>query len=71
MTALVPPGVKVHLALGYIDMRKGLDGLAMLMQGVLRQDPFTSSIWVSSNCLSVSTIRSKASQLRAAHPMPP
>ena len=30
MTALLPPNVKVHLALGYIDMRKGIDGLAML-----------------------------------------
>ena len=28
MTALLPPGVKVHLALGFIDMRKGIDGLA-------------------------------------------
>jgi transposase len=37
---LLPPGVKVHLAVGYIDMRKGIDGLAMLVQGVLRQDPF-------------------------------
>ena len=37
---LLPPGVKVHLAFGYIDMRKGLNGLAMLVQGVLRQDPF-------------------------------
>ena len=27
MTALLPPGVKVHLAFGYIDMRKGIDGL--------------------------------------------
>ena len=35
---LLPPGVKVHLALSYIDMRKGIDGLAMLVQGVLRQD---------------------------------
>jgi hypothetical protein len=35
MTPL-PPGVKVHLAFGYIDMRKGIDGLAMLVQGVLR-----------------------------------
>ena len=35
---LLPPGVKVHLAFGYIDMRKGIDGLAMLVQGVLRQD---------------------------------
>ena len=43
MTALLPPGVKVHLALSYIDMRKGIDGLAMLVQGVLRQDPFSGS----------------------------
>jgi transposase len=40
---LLPPGVKVHLALGYIDMRKGIDGLAMLVQGVLRQDPFSGA----------------------------
>ena len=46
MTALLPPGVKVHLALGYIDMRKGIDGLAMLVQGVLRQDPFTGHLFV-------------------------
>ena len=31
-------GVKVHLAFGYIDMRKRVDGLAMLAQDVLRQD---------------------------------
>jgi transposase len=43
MTTLLPPGVKVHLALGYVDMRKGIDGLAMLVQGVLRQDPATCS----------------------------
>jgi hypothetical protein len=33
---LLPSGVKVHLALGITDMRKGLDGLAMLVQGVLQ-----------------------------------
>ena len=32
---LVPSGVRVHIALGVTDMRKGLDGLAMLVQGVL------------------------------------
>jgi hypothetical protein len=32
MTTLLPPNVKVHLALGFIDMRKGIDGLAMLVQ---------------------------------------
>ena len=32
---IVPAGVKVHVALGYTDMRKGMDGLAMLVQEVL------------------------------------
>src|ERR1700687_2809358 len=41
---LIPPGVKAHLAFGYTDMRKGIDGLAMLVQGVLRQDPFSGLI---------------------------
>jgi hypothetical protein len=27
----VPAGVKVHLAPGYTDMRKGVEGLAMLV----------------------------------------
>jgi transposase len=30
---LLPSGVKIHVALGVTDMRKGLDGLAMLVQG--------------------------------------
>ena len=41
---LLPRGVKVHLAFGF--MRKGLDGLAMLVQGVLRQDPFSGHLFV-------------------------
>jgi transposase len=43
---LLPPGVKVHLAAGYVDMRKGIDGISMLVQGVLRQDPFSSHLFV-------------------------
>lgn len=43
---LLPRGVKVHLAFGYTDMRKGIDGLAMLVQGVLRQDPFSGHLFV-------------------------
>jgi hypothetical protein len=35
---LLPRGLKVHLALGYTDMRKGIDGLAMLVQAVTDQD---------------------------------
>ena len=43
---LLPHGLKVHLALGYTDMRKGIDGLTMLVQGVLRQDPFSGHLFV-------------------------
>jgi len=35
-----PPGVRVWLACGRTDMRKGMDGLAMLAQQVLNEDPF-------------------------------
>ena len=43
---LLPPGVKVHLAFGYTDMRKGMDGLALLVQEVLQQDPFSGHLFV-------------------------
>ena len=50
---LLPQGVKVHLAFGYTDMRKGIDGLAMLVQSVLRQDPFSGHLFRRErNCLS-------------------
>ena len=44
--SLLPLGAKIHLALGVTDMRKGLDGLAMLVQGVLRQDPFSGHLFL-------------------------
>ena len=40
---LLPSGVKIHVALGVTDMRKGLDGLAMLVQGTLKQRPVLGS----------------------------
>jgi transposase len=43
---LLPSGVKIHVALGVTDMRKGLDGLAMLVQGVLQQDPFSGHLFL-------------------------
>ena len=39
---LVPAGVRVHIALGVTDLRKGL---AMLVQGVLEQDPFSGHLF--------------------------
>ena len=42
---MVPSGVRVHIALGVTDLRKGLDGLAMLVQEVLEQDPFSGHLF--------------------------
>ncbi|UVK52452.1 IS66 family insertion sequence element accessory protein TnpB [Mesorhizobium sp. AR02] len=42
---IAPAGVRVHLALGYTDMRKGLDGLAMLVQATLKKDPFSGHLF--------------------------
>ncbi|MGC2779903.1 MAG: IS66 family insertion sequence element accessory protein TnpB [Bradyrhizobium sp.] len=37
--------MKVHLALGYTDTRKGMDGLAMLVQDTLKKDPFSGHLF--------------------------
>ncbi len=42
----VPAGVRIHLALGATDMRKGFDGLALLVQEVLRVDPFSGHLFI-------------------------
>src|SRR5258705_5009440 len=35
----VPTGARVWLASGHTDMRKGFDGLALLVQETLKRDP--------------------------------
>jgi transposase len=40
------PGARVWLAAGFTDMRKGFDGLAMLVQEKLKRDPFGGQIFV-------------------------
>jgi transposase len=42
----VPAGVRVYLAMGPTDMRKGMNGLAILAQEVLKQDPFAGHLFV-------------------------
>lgn len=42
----VPAGVRIYLALGPTDMRKGFDGLALLVQEALKQDPFSDHLFL-------------------------
>jgi len=42
----VPSGVRVYLALGRTDMRKGMPGLAVLVQEVLDKDPLAGHLFV-------------------------
>ena len=39
------PGLRVYLACGVTDMRKGMTGLAMLVQQTLSEDPFGGAVY--------------------------
>ena len=43
---LVPPGVRILLAAQPVDFRKGMDGLAALVQQALRADPFQGDVFI-------------------------
>ncbi|WP_346283704.1 IS66 family insertion sequence element accessory protein TnpB [Bradyrhizobium pachyrhizi] len=42
----VPTGVRVWLATGYTDMRRGFPSLALQVQEVLRKDPLGGHLFV-------------------------
>ena len=42
----VPSGVQVWLATGHTDMRKGFDGLALMVQEKLKRDPHGGHLFV-------------------------
>jgi transposase len=42
----VPAGVRVWLATGYSDMRRGFDGLALMVQEILKRDPHCGHLFV-------------------------
>ena len=41
----IPAGVRIYLACGPTDMRRGFDGLSVMAQEVLKQDPFSGAIF--------------------------
>lgn len=42
----LPAGTRVWLAAGVTDMRKGMDGLAALVQTALSENPFSGHVFV-------------------------
>jgi hypothetical protein len=42
----IPSGMQVWLATGHTDMRKGFDGLALLVQETLRRNPHNGHLFV-------------------------
>jgi transposase len=42
----VPPGVRILLAAQPVDFRKGMDGLAALVQQALQADPFQGDVFI-------------------------
>ena len=42
----IPSGMKVWLATGHTDMRKGFPGLALQVQEVLQRDPMSGHLFV-------------------------
>lgn len=43
---MLPPSVKIHLAVEPIDMRKGVDALANVVRNALRQEPMSGHLFV-------------------------
>ena len=41
----VPAGVRIYLACGATDMRRGFDSLSVMAQEVLKQDPFSGHLF--------------------------
>ena len=42
----IPAGTQIWVACGATDMRRGFDGLAMLVQDVLKQNPYGGHLFV-------------------------
>jgi transposase len=42
----IPMGARVWIATGHTDMRKGMHGLALLVQEGLKRDPFAGDIFL-------------------------
>lgn len=42
----LPPSVKIHFATTLVDMRKGIDGLRVVVDQTLKKDPLSGHLFV-------------------------
>jgi transposase len=45
----IPDGVRIFIRPGKTDLRQGINGLSMLAEGVMRQNPFSGNLFVFAN----------------------
>ncbi|HEX5828616.1 MAG TPA: IS66 family insertion sequence element accessory protein TnpB [Candidatus Limnocylindrales bacterium] len=45
----LPPSVRIYVALGATDIRKGIDGLCAAAREVIGEDPFTGHLFAFAN----------------------
>ena len=43
---MIPSGVRVWVAMGHTDMRRGMQSLAVMVQQHFHRDPYTGDLWV-------------------------
>ena len=43
----IPSGVRVWIATGHTDMRRGMNGLALQVQEALKRDPHARLVWLA------------------------
>ncbi len=43
---MIPSGARVWIAMGHTNMRRGMQGLALMVQQHLGRDPFAGDLWV-------------------------
>jgi transposase len=43
---MIPPGARVWIAMGHTDMRRGMQGLALMVQQGLKRDPHGGDLFV-------------------------
>ena len=64
------PAVKIYVAAEPADMRKSVDGLQALVEGVLAQDPTSGHLFLFRNYAEPRTMPSRARRTRSSLPVP-